>query len=120
MSSIATSLVIATQLKTLGQDVAVFFDWEALVALVEKKLAPAPILMPYAATMMENMPKMGFPADPMEFLKGAKAAGVPLYTCAVTAGLLGIADKLPPEIEAMEMPSVMKLLAEAKKVIGGF
>jgi predicted peroxiredoxin len=70
---------------------------------------------------MENLKKAGFPEDPMEFLKGAKAAGVPIYTCATTVALLGIAAKLPPEIQPLESPGeIVKLFAEAKKVIGGF
>jgi peroxiredoxin family protein len=120
-SSVGTSLTVAIQLKGAGQDVAVFLDWEALVAVVDKKLEPAPILAPYAATMVKNAKKAGFPEDPMDFLKGAKAAGVPIYSCAMTVGLLGIAAKLPPEIQPLEFPGeVVKLFAEAKKVIGGF
>ena len=120
-NSIVTSLNTAIQLKSAGQDVAVFIDWEALVALIDKKLEPAPILMPYVATMMENAKKAGFPEDPMDFLKGAKAAGIPIYTCAATVALLGIGQKLPPEIQPLEFPGeVVKLFAEARKVIGGF
>ena len=120
LSSIAGSLGTAIQLKGLGQDVAVLLDWEALVAVVDKKLEPAPILAPYAATLMENMKKAGYPEDPLDFLKGAKAAGVPIYTCADTVGALGIAAKLPPEVQPLEPAKLFKLLAEAKKVIGGF
>ena len=98
-NSIVTSLNTAIQLKSAGQDVAVFIDWEALFALIDKKLEPAPILMPYVATMMENAKKAGFLEDPMDFLKGAKAAGIPIYTCAATVALLGIGQKLPPEIQ---------------------
>ena len=120
-NSIMTSLSTAIELKGSGQDVAVFLDWEALVAVVDKKLEPAPILAPYVATMMENAKKAGFPEDPMDFLKGAKAAGIPIYTCADTVGLLGIAAKLPPEIQPLESPrEIVKLFAEAKKIIGGF
>ena len=120
MTSISLNVFTAMQLKGMGQDVALFFDWEALVALADKKFQLSPILAPHQAEMMKNMQAAGFPTDPLEFLKGAKAAGVPIYTCAGTVGFLGIADKVPAEIQPLEIPDVMKLLAEAKKVIGGF
>lgn len=64
------------------------------------------------------MKKMGFSADPAEFLKAAAAAGVPMYACAGWAGFLGVAGKLPPGIKVMEIPDVAKLVAEAKRITG--
>jgi len=88
--------------------------------LVDKKFQLSPILAPHQAKMMKNMKAAGFPTDPTELLKGAKAAGIPIYTCAGTVRFLDIAGELPPEIQPLDIPEVMKLLAEAKKVIGGF
>ena len=88
--------------------------------MVDKKFQLSPILAPHQAKMMKNMKAAGFPTDPTELLKGAKAAGIPIYTCAGTVRFLDIAGELPPEIQPLDIPEVMKLLAEAKKVIGGF
>lgn len=61
---------------------------------------------------------MGLPVDPMDLLKGTKAAGVPIYACAVEAVLTGITEKVPPEIELMEEADLTKPLIEAKKIAG--
>jgi len=63
---------------------------------------------------------MGVPADPVFLLIGAKAAGIPIYGCAVEAALTGIAEKVPPEIELMEEKDLSKPFLEAKKITGGF
>lgn len=52
-------------------------------------------------------------------LKGAKAAGIPIYGCAVEAALPGITEKVPPEIELLEQADLTKPIIEAKKIIGG-
>ena len=118
--SMVVSLHEASQLKGGGADVAVFFEWGALIAFAERKFEFSPSVARYAATMEENAKKMGLATDPMDNLKTAKAAGIPTYGCAVEAALLGIREKVPPEIQLMELPDSTKLLAEAKKVIGGF
>lgn len=120
-SSIGTNLFLATQLKGAGVDVAILFDTEALVALAERKFGyePTPLLKPYEATIQKNMKAIGLPTEVAEHLKAARAAGVPIYACAGWAGFLGVAQKLPAEIKVMEIPDVVKLLAQAKRIIGG-
>lgn len=120
-SSIGTNLFLATQLKGAGVDVAILFDVEALAALAERKFGyePAPLLKPYEATIQKNIRAMGLPTEAAEYLKAAAAAGVPLYACAGWAGFLGVAQKLPAEIKVMEIPDVVKLLAQAKRIAGG-
>ena len=120
-SSIGTNLFLATQLKGAGVDIAILFDTEALVALAEKKFGyePAPLLKPYEATIQKNMKAIGFSTEVAEYLKAATAAGVPMYACAGWAGFLGVAQKLPAEIKVMEIPDVVKFLAQAKRIIGG-
>lgn len=120
-SSIGTNLFLATQLKGAGVDIAILFDTEALAALAERKFGyePTPLLKPYEATIQKNMKGIGFSTDVAEYLKGAKAAGIPMYACAGWAGFLGVAQKLPAEVKLMEIPDVVKLLAQAKRIIGG-
>lgn len=118
--SIIVSLIEASQLKSGGADVAVFIEWGALIAFAEKKFEYSPPIKRYAATLEKNLKKMGYSTEPMDYLKTAKDAGVPMYGCVVEATTLGIKDKLPAEIQLLELPDSTKLLVEAKKVIGGF
>jgi len=62
---------------------------------------------------------MGLPTDAMGYLKQCKSISVPLYAYAGWCGFLGVRGKLPPEIQVIEIPDVMKLVAEVKRIIGG-
>jgi len=86
---------------------------------VEKDFKYSSPVAKYAAITEENAKKMGIPTDPMALLKGAKAAGIPVYGCAVEAALSGITGKVPPEIELLEQADLTKPIIEAKKIIGG-
>ena len=109
----------AVELKKLGVDVAIFFQGEAIAALAEGKCEWSPALAKYATTIEENMKKMGFPSEPADYLKMCKAAGVPLYGSGGWSDLLGVREKLPPEIQVLEIPEAEKLIAEARNIIGG-
>ncbi len=119
LNSIVTALFTAVQLKGLGVDVAVVFDQAAVAALAQQKFDVAPPLAKYATTIMANVKNMGYPPDVMDYVKQCKAAGVPMYACEAWRDFLGVRGKLPPEIEVKGIPFDMKLVAEAKKVIGG-
>ena len=117
-NSMGTALFTAVQLKGMGVDIAILFNEAAIAALAENKFDMSPPLAKYTATIKENMKKMGLSTDIMDFVKLAKSAGVPLYACAFWPDFLGVRGKLPPEIQAMEMVGMMKLIAEAKRIIG--
>lgn len=118
-NSVATALCTAAELKSLGIDVAVVFDEASIAALAERKFEVSPPLAKYATTIEENLKKMGYSVDAMDYLKQVKSAGVPLYACAAWCDFLGVRGKLPPEIQVIESPEIMKLVAEAKRIIGG-
>jgi peroxiredoxin family protein len=119
IDTLIPNLFMASMLKAQGVDVAVFLEWRALVAFVEKDFKYSSPVAKYAAKTEENAKKMGMQTDPMALLKGAKAAGIPVYGCAVEAALSGIAGKVPPEIELLEQADLAKPIIEAKKIIGG-
>lgn len=89
LDTIIPGLIIATRLKKEGEDVAVSFQWRALVTFAEKEFAFSEPVSKYRTKINENTEKMGFPVDPMKFLDGAKAAGIPLYGCAIEAEICG-------------------------------
>jgi predicted peroxiredoxin len=116
-NSMGSTLHDAAELKGLGVDVAVVFMEEAVAALAEKKFDMSPPLAKYRATIEENLKKMGLSTNIMDYLKQAKSAGIPLYA-AGWCDLLGVRGKLPAEIQEVQIPDVIKLMAEAKKIIG--
>jgi peroxiredoxin family protein len=119
IDTLIPNLVMASMLKAQGVDVAVFLEWRALVAFVEKDFKYSSSIAKYAAITEENAKKIGLPTDPIILLKGAKAAGIPIYGCAVEAALSGITEKVPPEVELLEQADLTKPIIEAKKIIGG-
>ena len=118
-NSIVTALFVAAQFKGVGVDVAVVFDEAATAALAEKKFEFCPALAKYATTINENLKKTGLPTDVMDYLKQAKSTGIPLYVSGGWCDLLGVREKLPPEVQVMERPDVIKTLAGAERIIGG-
>jgi predicted peroxiredoxin len=120
IDSISSSLFMASKFKSEGIDVAVIFEWRALVAFAEKKFEYSPLVAKYAPAIEENARKMGLSIDPMDHMKGAKAAGVPLYYCGIEAVLAGITEKLPSEMQLLEEKDLTRHFLEAKKVISGF
>ena len=119
MDTLIPNFIMASALKAQGVDVVVFLEWRALVAFVEKDFKYSSPVEKYAAIIEEEAKKMGVPIDPMILLKGAKAAGIPIYSCGVEAALCGITEKVPPEIELLEQAYLTKPIIEAKKIIGG-
>jgi peroxiredoxin family protein len=119
IDTLIPNLIMASMLKEQGVDVAVFLEWRALVSFVEKDYPFSSSVAKYATTIAENAKKMGFSTDPMELLRAAKAAGVPVYACAIEAALTGITEKVPPEIKLLEEADLTKPIIEAKKIIGG-
>jgi peroxiredoxin family protein len=117
--NIVPGLIMASRFKSEGKDVAVRFEWRALIAFAEKRYEYSPLAEKYSDVIEENAKKMGLPIDPMDYLKGAKASGVPVYGCGIEASLAGITDKLPPEIQLIS-EDITKLFKDAKKIISGF
>ncbi len=115
-----SSLIVATNMKKAGVDIAVVFMQEGLAALVDKKFRYAPGLEGYAEDIKKNAAEMGVPSDPFELIKMASSAGVPLFACYAWMKLLG--GKIPrfdiPEgLQKLELKDLLEELGKAKKVI---
>ncbi len=117
-NAIAGSIYIGIMLKGQGVDTAVFFYQEAVVPFLERKFERPPLLEKYAEIIHKNREKTGLTADVMDMLKMAKEAVVPVYVCGLWADLLDARDKLPEEMEVIEMNDAIKLFADAKRHIG--
>ena len=113
-------MVVATGLKNMGEDVAILFDQEALLAVAQNSKEWAPLMQPHATALSEAFHKLGFPPDVSGYLKMAVTAGVPLYSCPGWAAIIGEVAKLPPEVQVIPTrEDFIRLYADAKKVIGG-
>ncbi len=120
INSYLSALVVATNMKKLGEDIAVVFMQEGLAALVDKKYRYDPGLEGYEEDVKTNAAEMGVPSDPFELIKMANSAGVPLYACYAWMKLLGGKPPrfdIPEGLQKLDLPDLLKELGTAKKVI---
>jgi len=120
INSYLSALVVATNMKKAGEDVAVVFMQEGLAALVDKKYRYAPGLESYAEDIEKHAAEMGVPSDPFELIKMAKGAGVPLFACYAWMKLLGGKPprfEIPEGLQKIELKDLVEELRKAKKVI---
>jgi len=120
INSYLSALIVATNRKKAGEDIAVVFMQEGLAALVDKKFRYAPGLEGYAEDIKKNAAEMGVPSDPFELIKMASSAGVPLYACYAWMKLLGGKTprfEIPEGLQKLELKDLLEELGKAKKVI---
>ena len=114
-----SALIVATNRKKAGDDIAVVFMQEGLAALVDKEFRYAPGLEGHAEDIKKNAADMGVPSDPLELVKMAKGAGVPLFACYAWMKLLGKREDadIPEGLQKIELKDLAAELDRAKKVI---
>ncbi len=119
INSYLSALIVATNGKKAGGDIAVVFMQEGLAALVAKKFRYAPELESYAEDIKKNAAAMGVPSDPLELVKMASGAGVPLFACYAWMKLLGKREDadIPEGLQKLELKDLVVELDRAKKVI---
>ena len=120
INSYLSALIVATNMKKAGEDIAVVFMQEGLAALVDKKFRYAPGLEGYAEDIKKNAAEMGVPSDPFELIKMASSAGVPLFACYAWMKLLGGKTprfEIPEGLQKLELKDLLQELGKAKKVI---
>jgi len=120
INSYLSALIVATNRKKAGDDIAVVFMQEGLAALVDKKYRHAIGLEDYAEDIKKNAAEMGVPSDPFELIKMASSAGVPLYACYAWMKLLGGKTprfEIPEGLQKLELKDLLEELGTAKKVI---
>lgn len=130
-SSLIGNLKIAIAAQKTGQKVGVLFTGEALSALNNGTfLWPRELReQDLRLAMADNAGSQGIPItgrgearqiDIWQLLEQAKAEHLPMYACPLWSALLGIINHLPPGIQDLDMPAALKLIGEAKNVIGSF
>ena len=120
INSYLSALIVATNMKKAGRDVCVVFMQEGLAALVDEKYRFDPGLEDYAGDIKKNAADMGVSSDPMELVKMASGAGVPLFACYAWMKLLGGKPPrfdIPAGLEKLELKELVQTLGEADRVI---
>ncbi len=120
INSYLSALIVATNRKKAGEDIAVVFMQEGLAALVDKKYRYDPGLECYAEDIEKNAAEMGVPSDPFGLIKMASGAGVPLFACYAWMKLLGGKPPrfdIPEGLQKLELKDLLEELGKAKKVI---
>ncbi|MFA4915614.1 MAG: hypothetical protein WC560_02945 [Syntrophales bacterium] len=131
-NSLVGNLVLAMEAKKAGTDVGVIITEEALAAMTGGTFCwPRELkeqVMRYK--MADNAAAVGLTTQGgrgdgrqinlRQLITAAKEAGVPMFACPVWTALLGLKGNLPEGIKEVELPEALKMITEAKKVIGSF
>ena len=128
-SSLVGGLLVALKAKEAGQKVAVLFTQEALAALVQgsfewpRELSGQEMRLGLAdRAKAAGIPVLGRgegrQIDAKGLVSQAHEAGVALYACPVWSSLLGLEDKLPDGVQALDTAAALRLIQDAKQVIG--
>lgn len=129
-NSVIGNVVMAMETKKAGGQAAVFFTQEALAGLCGSSFDWSPGLRDRDTRMKvsRTAKKMGIPlasakddrwTDVRQLVRAAAEAGVDLYACPLWASLLGL-KHVPSGVKEISLPEALKMLQQAKTVIGSF
>ena len=132
--ALLSTVVMAMEAKKAGADTGILFTGEAIAALSGQTFNWSPLLVDWDTRMgiSRTAKEMGYPlasprdarrsrwTKPLQLLPAAKDAGVRLLACPLWSKLLDTEEKLPGELERLDMASLIRELRQAPKVIGSF
>lgn len=130
-SSLVGGLLLAIEAKKAGRTVAVILTQEALAALVQgsfewpRELSGQEMRLALADRAKEaNLPLLGRgegrQIDAKGLVSRALEAGVGVYACPLWSPLLGVEDRLPEGVQALDTAAALKMIEEARQVVGTF
>lgn len=128
-SSLVGNMAAAMGARETGKEVAVLFTGEALAALARgsfawprelagQEMRPALAANGAAAGLPVSGRGEGKQLDAKAMVALAKDAGVALYACPTWTRLLGLGDRLPDGVRAIDTPVALDLLTNARTVVG--
>lgn len=128
-SSVVGTLLAALEAKEEGLDVGVLFTQEALAAAARGSFTwPREMSGQDVRYALADRGKaLGLPVlgrsdsrqlDPKGLIARAREKGVPLYGCPWWSNLLGLDGQLPAGFQAIDSKTALRLLREARRVIG--
>jgi len=130
-NSVVGNVAMALEAKKAGQDVAILFTEEALAALAGQSFSWSPLFQNRDARIKisRNATAMGVEianekdnrwTDISRLLTSASRAGIKLIACPIWSQILAVDGNLPPQLTSIDSAALLKELAEAKIIIGGF
>jgi predicted peroxiredoxin len=128
-SSLIENLLMATEAKKKGAEVAVLFTQEVLPAVAGDTFAWPRGLQGQQRRyqMADAAGKRGLPVmgsgqarqiDYRQALEQAIEAGVPIYASSIWVELLALKDRLPGSVKVIDPEDILGMLADAKTVLG--
>jgi len=128
-SSLVGGLSLALEAKGAGEEVGVVFTQEALAAAAAGSFAwPRELAGQEMRLRLADRGKAaGLPIlgrgegrqlDAKALIARAAEAGVALYACPVWSALLGLEGAPPPGLRALDVAGFLRLLGDAKRVVG--
>ena len=131
--SLLGTVMMAMEARKAGADVGILFTGEAIAALSGRSFNWSPLLEDRESRMgiSRTAKELGYPlasprdrrgrwTKPLQLLPAASEAGVRLLACPLWSKLLDAGEKLPEELEQIEVESLVRELRQAQKVIGSF
>ncbi len=129
-ASLTSNLLWAMEARSGGESVAVLFSAEALAAFSDgvflwpRELSKQTTRLTIAdSAKAQELPLMlrgeARQLHVLDLVTRAQEAGVPIYADPVWTDLLGLRGKLPDGIQELDRAGGLKMLGEAKTVIGG-
>ncbi len=128
-SSLVGSLLMALSARKEGQEVGVLLTQEALAAIAQgsfewpRELSGQEMRL----IMADRGADIGLPLlgrgegrqlDAKGLMSQARDAGVIMYACPIWSSLLDLEGRLPDGMQALDTAAVLRLIQDAKKVIG--
>lgn len=125
------TVATAMEASEAGADVGILFTGEALAALSGRSFDWAPLLRDRETRMRvsRTAKEMGYPlanprdarwTRPLQLLPAARDAGVRLLACPIWSKLLNADEKLPGELDRLDVASLVRELRDCRKVIGSY
>ena len=132
-NSILTNLLLAMDWTKAGSQVGILFTEESLPvlagdgftwsALLRDRVSRAGIgkvCSKQGVPVYEHPTKRYLHVDTRKLLGRAKEAGVDMYACPMWTEFLGLEEELPSELARLSKEDALKMVQEAKKVLGNF
>lgn len=131
-TSVITNVNLAIEAKKSGMDVGILFSGAALEAATEGvfRMPPELLEQDMRFKLADNAVAAGVPTaggrgaarriDAQASITKAKENGVAMFASPLWVTLLGYDGKLPGEIHQISQADELKMLKEAKKVIGSY
>jgi len=130
-SSLAGNAMVALAARGAGREVAILLTGEALSAVARGSFRWPRELSGQAMRLLiaDRAKELGLPLaskgearqlDVRALLDQARSAGARVYACPIWSALLDLQNRLPDGLQALDREAGVRLVLEARQVVGSF